>query len=180
MTQTQSHRVVLSLGANLGDLGQTLQSAIDSLASDPRIRVTAVSSAYQTAPVGGPAQPDYLNAVVLASTSRSAEQLLEFTQSVEAAHLRQRTIRWGPRTLDIDIIDFDGQVSQDPRLTLPHPRAWERAFVLVPWLEVDPAAQLATHQEPITQLIEAVPASQSVKVARGVTLRIPQAPTLEG
>lgn len=180
MNDGGAHRVVLSLGANLGDVGKTLQSAIDSLARDPNVTLLAVSSAYQTAPVGGPDQPDYLNAIVIASTPLTADQLLALTQSVETAHLRERTIRWGPRTLDIDIIDYDGEVRQDANLTLPHPRAWERAFVLVPWLEVDPDAHLTTHQTAISHLIESVPHSQSVKVARGVTLRIPEAPTLEG
>jgi len=101
-----------------------------------------VSPVYETAPVGGPPQPDYLNAVLLARTTLSSRVLLDRLHEVEAAFERVRDVRWGPRTLDIDIITVEGEVSDDPELTLPHPRAHERAFVLAPWHDMDPGAVL--------------------------------------
>ena len=105
----------------------------------------AVSPVYETAPVGGPPQPDYLNAVLLARTTLPSRVLLDRLHEVEAASERVRDVRWGPRTLDIDIIAVEGEVSDDPELTLPHPRAHERAFVLAPWHDVDPGAVLPGH-----------------------------------
>jgi 2-amino-4-hydroxy-6-hydroxymethyldihydropteridine diphosphokinase len=98
---------------------------------------------YQTAPVGGPEQPDYLNAVLLIQTSLPPRELLAGVLAIEARHGRVRDIRFGPRTLDIDIISYADQVSTDPVLILPHPRAHERAFVLAPWHDIDPDATLA-------------------------------------
>jgi len=104
--------------------------------------VLAVSEIYETDHVGGPDQPDYLNAVVLVETVLAAYELLVITQGIEAGLGRVRAERWGPRTVDVDIIAFDALVSDEPELTLPHPRAAERAFVLRPWLDVEPAACL--------------------------------------
>lgn len=98
-----------------------------------------VSPIYETAPVGGVVQADFLNLVALIDTS-DAEEAFAAAQAAEQARGRLRTHRWGPRTLDVDVIDVDGQTRNDPRLTLPHPRAHERAFVLRPWLDVDPEA----------------------------------------
>jgi 2-amino-4-hydroxy-6-hydroxymethyldihydropteridine diphosphokinase len=134
--------VVLALGSNLGDRRDILQGAVNAIVGLPDVRVTAVSPVYETLPVGGPAQPDYLNAVVLADSTRPARELLDRLHEIEAAFDRVRIVRWGPRTLDIDIITFGGQRSDDPELTLPHPRAGQRAFVLAPWHDVDPAAAL--------------------------------------
>jgi len=144
--------VVLALGSNLGDSRDILQGAVDAIAGLPGIRVTAVSPAYETVPVGGPAQPDYLNAVVLADAAGPARELLGRLHEIEAAFDRVRVVRWGPRTLDIDIIDFGGERSDDPELTLPHPRAHERAFVLGPWGDVDPDAALPGHG-PVAELL---------------------------
>jgi 2-amino-4-hydroxy-6-hydroxymethyldihydropteridine diphosphokinase len=134
--------VVLALGSNLGDRQDILQGAVDAIVGLPGVRVTAVSPVYETVPVGGPAQPDYLNAIVLADAARPARELLDRLHEIEAAFDRVRMVRWGPRTLDIDVIDFGGERSDDPELTLPHPRAHERAFVLGPWRDVDPDAAL--------------------------------------
>jgi 2-amino-4-hydroxy-6-hydroxymethyldihydropteridine diphosphokinase len=134
--------VVLALGSNLGDRQDILQGAVDAIVGLPGVRVTAVSPVYQTAPVGGPAQPDYLNAVVLADAARPARDLLDRLHEIEAAFDRVRLVRWGPRTLDIDLITFGRERSDDPELTLPHPRAHERAFVLAPWHDADPDAEL--------------------------------------
>ena len=137
--------VVLALGGNLGDRLATLRAALPALAAIPGTSLTAVSPVYETDPVGGPPQPPYLNAVVLARTTQSPPALLAHTQAVEAALGRVRAERWGPRTLDVDLVVVDeliGDVSAAPALTLPHPRAHERAFVLAPWHDVDPEAVL--------------------------------------
>ena len=144
--------VVLALGSNLGDRQDILQGAVDAIVGLPGVRVTAVSPVYETVPVGGPAQPDYLNAVVLADAARPPRELLDRLHEIEAAFDRVRVVRWGPRTLDIDVIDFGGERSDDPELTLPHPRAHERAFVLGPWRDVDPDAALPG-RGPVAELL---------------------------
>ncbi len=118
----------------------------------------AVSPVYETVPVGGPPQPDYLNAVLLARTTLPSRALLGYLHEIEAACRRVREVRWGPRTLDIDIITVDGEASADPELTLPHPRAHERAFVLAPWHDVDPDAVLPGHG-PVATLLAAADTS---------------------
>ena len=135
-------QVVLALGANLGDRLANLQDAVDHLGAAPGLRLRRVSAIFETRPVGGPAQPDYLNAVLLADSDLPARSILDHCQAAERALGRVRKERWGPRTLDVDLIACDDEVSSDPVLTLPHPRAHERAFVLAPWLDVDPAAHL--------------------------------------
>ncbi|MEV8636152.1 2-amino-4-hydroxy-6-hydroxymethyldihydropteridine diphosphokinase [Streptosporangium sp. NPDC051023] len=136
-------KVVLALGSNLGDRLDMLQGALDSLFDTPELEFVAVSQVYETDPVGGPEQEPYLNAVVIAHSELEPRTLLDRAQSVENAFGRVRTERWGPRTLDVDLITVGDVVSDDPELTLPHPRAHERAFVLVPWMEADPDAVLA-------------------------------------
>ena len=139
---TGSHRVVLSVGSNLGDRLGTLQGCVQAISGLAGTDVLAISPVYETAPVGGPAQPDYLNAVLAVRTALDPRALLAATQGIEADFGRVRAERFGPRTLDIDIISYDGEVSDDPVLTLPHPRARERAFVLAPWHDIDSAASL--------------------------------------
>jgi 2-amino-4-hydroxy-6-hydroxymethyldihydropteridine diphosphokinase len=133
----------LSLGSNLGDRLDHLSKAITALANQPKIKVLKVSSVYQTKPVGGPEQDDYLNAVVKIQTELSALELLDVTQSIENNEGRIREVRWGPRTLDIDVLTYDDLISADVKLTLPHPRISERAFVLVPFFEIDPQATIS-------------------------------------
>lgn len=144
-------RAVIALGANLGDPRAAVLGAIDVLAADEGVTVVAISKLYETDPVGGPEQPMYVNAVVVVDSTRSPMELLDLAHSVEQQWQRVRDIRWGPRTLDVDLIDVDGVVSDDPVLTLPHPRAFERAFVIVPWLDVEPDAVLVGHG-PIVEL----------------------------
>jgi 2-amino-4-hydroxy-6-hydroxymethyldihydropteridine diphosphokinase len=133
-------RVALALGANLGDRTRTLRAALAEIAATPGVRLVAVSSAYETDPVGGPpGQPPYLNAVAVADSELDPAALLARAHQVEAAHGRVRDVRWGPRTLDIDVLAVGELTSDEPELTLPHPRAHERGFVLVPWAEVDPS-----------------------------------------
>ena len=131
---------VIALGANLGDAKAALRGAVDALAQTPGISVLDASPVFETEPVGGPDQPVYVNAIVLVDTSLEPYELLARVNAIENDWHRTREVRWGPRTLDIDIIDIDGFVSNEERLTVPHPRAHERGFVLVPWLAVDPAA----------------------------------------
>ena len=138
-------RAVLSVGANLGDRLGSLQGCVQAIGRLPDTDVLAISPVYETAPVGGPAQPDYLNAVLLVQTGLPPRDLLDAIHAIEASFGRVRAERFGPRTLDIDIICYAGQVSDDPELTLPHPRAHERAFVLAPWHDLDPAAELPGH-----------------------------------
>jgi 2-amino-4-hydroxy-6-hydroxymethyldihydropteridine diphosphokinase len=133
--------VVLSLGSNLGDRMANLQLGVDVLGAGG-LFCTAVSGVFETAPIGGPEQADYLNVVLLGVTALPASDVLRLCAAAEAAAGRVRTVRWGPRTLDVDIITYGDEVSASPELTLPHPRAYERAFVLAPWLEVDPDAVL--------------------------------------
>lgn len=138
--------VVIALGANLGDPERRLDAAIDDLAGD----LDAVRRApfVTTDPVGGPDQPRYTNTVLLATTALAPEALLALLHAVEARHGRVREVRWGARSLDLDLIQYGDPaigsdvVSDDPELTLPHPRAHERGFVLAPWARVDPDAVL--------------------------------------
>jgi 2-amino-4-hydroxy-6-hydroxymethyldihydropteridine diphosphokinase len=163
-----SRRVVLALGSNLGDRLANLQAGIDALTAAPGITATAVSAVFETSPVGGPDQPDYLNAVLLASSDLPAAVILSRCQAAEQARGRERRVRWGPRTLDIDIIACGGEISADPLLTLPHPRAHERAFVLVPWHDVDPDASLPGFG-PVTGLIAGLPAGAGPAAASGAS-----------
>jgi len=131
-------RVTIAIGSNLGQRLENLQGGLDALFD----ALVAVSPVYQTAPVGGPQQPDYLNAVLIATTTLPAHAVLERCHGVEAVFGRVREETWGPRTLDLDIIAYGDVVSDDPELTLPHPRAHERAFVLGPWNDIDPDAEI--------------------------------------
>ena len=135
-------RVVIALGSNLGDRLDYLQSGLDGLFDTPRLVFLAVSPVYETTPVGGPEQPDYFNAVTIGETTLPARAVLERCHSLEDAFGRVRGELWGPRTLDLDLIAYGDEVSDSPGLTLPHPRAHERAFVLAPWHDADPDAEL--------------------------------------
>lgn len=153
--------VVVALGANLGDARGSLESAVGALAALPGMRVRAVSPLVETDPVGGPEQPAYLNAVLVGDTTLTPAELLRRLHEIEAAHGRTREIRWGARTLDLDLIQFGApgtgsEVRRDgAELTLPHPRARERGFVLVPWLRADPAARLRVGDDvrPVAELV---------------------------
>ncbi|MGH2649981.1 MAG: 2-amino-4-hydroxy-6-hydroxymethyldihydropteridine diphosphokinase, partial [Actinomycetota bacterium] len=122
----------LGLGSNLGDRLANLQRAVELLAAQPGLKVVRSSRVYETDPVGGPPQPDYLNAVVEVETSVSPRELLNVCMEVERGFGRVRDERWGPRTIDIDVLTYDEEEVDDPDLTVPHPRMHERGFVLVP------------------------------------------------
>lgn len=151
-------RAVIALGSNLGNRLERLQSAVDALADTPGLRVKAVSPVYETAPWGvDPAsQPSYFNAVVLVKTTLPPSSLLERGQAIEEALDRVRNGEtWAPRPIDVDIVAYQDVISADPTLTLPHPHVHERAFVLVPWLDVDPAA-VVPGRGPVAELLAAV------------------------
>ncbi|NHU85625.1 2-amino-4-hydroxy-6-hydroxymethyldihydropteridine diphosphokinase [Kocuria sp. JC486] len=149
-------QAVIALGSNLGDRAELLRAALADLQASDGIEVLGASPVVVTRPVGGPeGQPDFLNAVLKVQTTLGPFELLRTCQRIEDAHDRVREVQWGPRTLDVDIIDFGGLSMDEPTLTLPHPRARERAFVLVPWSMIDPDATLAG--EPVRELAQRAP-----------------------
>ncbi|MFH9012446.1 2-amino-4-hydroxy-6-hydroxymethyldihydropteridine diphosphokinase [Streptomyces sp. NPDC017943] len=173
-TLSNPKRAVVALGSNLGNRLETLQGAVDALEDTPGVRVKGVSPVYETEPWGVDpgSQPAYFNAVVVLKTTLPPSSLLERAQAVEEAFHRVRDERWGPRTLDVDIVSYADVVSDDPRLTLPHPRAHERAFVLAPWHDLDPDAQLPGHG-PVAGLLDAV-TREGVTPREDLELRLPE------
>ena len=133
-----TRRAYLGIGSNLGDRMEHLQQAVDDLAAADGVDVAAVSPVYETTPVGGPAQPDYLNAVVAVDTDRTPRALLELARAIEAHGARIRIVRWGPRTIDVDVLLVGDERVDEPDLVVPHPRMTERAFVVVPLADLDP------------------------------------------
>lgn len=157
-------RAVLSIGSNIGDRLARLQEAVDGFGD----AVVAVSAVYETAPWGGVEQGPFLNAVLIVEhPGVSARDWLRRGQEFERRAERVREKHWGPRTLDVDVITCGDVVSNDPELTLPHPHAHEREFVLVPWLDVDPDATL--HDEKVTELVAGLDCSDVVRT--DLTLR---------
>jgi 2-amino-4-hydroxy-6-hydroxymethyldihydropteridine diphosphokinase len=160
-------RAVLSLGGNLGDRAGTLRRAIGALTEEGLV---ARSMLYETPPWGPVEQPPYLNAIAVVRGDRDAAGWLALAHQLEQAAGRTREVRWGARTLDVDVVtvtEDDGTpvLSDDPALTLPHPRAAERAFVLVPWLSLEPTATLPGHGR-VADLVAALPAEDVAGVVR--------------
>jgi len=147
-------KAVVELGANIGNPQEQMDLAISLLreATD----VIAVSSYYTTKPVGGPEQPDYINAVCILESDLPALDLLSLLHGIEKSLGRERIEKWGPRTIDLDLIQYGGLLSKADELELPHPRAHERRFVLEPWHEIEPDAVLLTHGK-ISSLLEQLP-----------------------
>lgn len=131
-------RAYIGLGSNLGDRLAYLQLGVDSLTRVPRVGVLAVSRVYETAPVGGPCQDAFMNAVVAIDTDLEPNELLRQCQHIEGLAARERKEHWGPRTLDVDILLVEGLIVETDDLTIPHPRVWERGFVLAPLRDVAP------------------------------------------
>ena len=146
-------RVVLSLGSNVGDRIRHLQVRCAQPAQVAELTGLTCSPVYETEPVGGPPQDPFLNAVLRADSVLAPDALLSLAQDWERRAGRVRAERWGPRTLDVDLIAVDSVRSHDERLTLPHPRAHGRAFVLAPWHDVDPDAVLPGHGRVIDLLV---------------------------
>ena len=154
--------VVIAFGSNLGNRAETILAATREIADLPGVELTAISSLHES-PALKPhgvdlAAPAYLNAVALVETDLDPHDLLSRLREIEQRHGRIREVRWGDRTLDLDIIDAGGVVIATDDLTLPHPRAHERAFVLAPWFEVDPDATL--DGRPIRDLLAGLPEAQ--------------------
>jgi 2-amino-4-hydroxy-6-hydroxymethyldihydropteridine diphosphokinase len=165
-------RAVLSLGANLGDRAAALRAALTALKDDGLV---ARSTLYETPPWGPVQQPPYLNAIAIVQGPRDARGWLSRAAELEQAAGRTRDVRWGPRSLDVDVItvtEDDGTPvhSDDPELTLPHPRAHERAFVLVPWATLEPGAELPGRGR-VADLMAALPADDLLAVTRWDHLR---------
>jgi 2-amino-4-hydroxy-6-hydroxymethyldihydropteridine diphosphokinase len=155
-------RAVLSLGSNLGDRFAHLQAAVDGFAGV----LVAASPVYETAPWGGVEQPDFLNAVlIVADADTDAWGWLRRGQRLEHAADRVRQVRWGPRTLDVDVVTVDGVASDDPELLLPHPGTAQRATVLRPWLDVQPDAVLPGHG-PVAAVLAALGADAELGTVR--------------
>ncbi|MBP1325778.1 2-amino-4-hydroxy-6-hydroxymethyldihydropteridine diphosphokinase [Leucobacter exalbidus] len=141
--------VLIAFGANLGDRGETILAAQAELAATPGIFDVAASPLRETIAMTlngpDPEAPRYLNGVARATTTLTPHELLDVMQRIELQHGRVRDVRWGARTLDLDLILYSGRVIADDRLSVPHPRAHERDFVLSPWLDLEPAAVLMGH-----------------------------------
>lgn len=165
------HRVFVGLGSNLGGEIETLykgpkaqlEQALVTLSEHSQIKLLKVSSFYQTPAIGPGEQADYVNSVAMLETSLTAYNLLDFLQSVENKHGRVRTERWGPRTLDLDILLYDQLIENSSRLTIPHPRLHERAFVLIPLADLDPNLVIANNQN-VTQLLANCSSQGIVKI----------------
>ena len=147
-------KAVIALGANIGNPKEQMDLAVALLRES--LDVEAISSYFTTAPVGGPEQPDYLNAICIADSELPAAELLALLHGIEKALGRERTVHWGPRTIDLDLIQYGSILSYADELQLPHPRAHERRFVLEPWCEVEPDAILLTPGK-ISELLAQLP-----------------------
>jgi 2-amino-4-hydroxy-6-hydroxymethyldihydropteridine diphosphokinase len=147
-------KAVIALGANIGNPREQMDLAVALLKES--LEVSAVSSYFTTAPVGGPEQPDYLNAICIAESELPAADLLALLHGIEKVLGRERIEHWGPRTIDLDLIQYGSLLSYADELQLPHPRAHERRFVLEPWAEIEPDAILLTHGK-ISDLLEQLP-----------------------
>lgn len=136
-------QAVIALGSNLGERLQRIQGGVAAIEDTPEVKIVAISSVYETDPVDStPDSGPYLNAVVLIDTTLTVHQLLDRALAIEDAFGRDRSVKNAPRTLDVDLIAVGQRVADDEQLTLPHPRAHQRAFVLVPWVEIDPEGEI--------------------------------------
>ena len=139
MVRKEKHHAYVGLGSNLGRRKKNIAAALNALESTRNVEVVKVSSLYETAPEGGPDdQPPYINAVAHIETTLSPERILAVCQHIEDSLGRKRTIRWGPRTIDLDLLSYDQEIRAEPELTLPHPMMHERQFVMRPLVEVAP------------------------------------------
>lgn len=155
---------IIALGSNLDNPLQQIQAALKQVAMLPETVLLQTSSYYQTAPVGYADQPDFINAVCLVETTLAADKLLTLLHEIEAAFGRKRTFRNAPRTLDLDLIDYDGMHIQSEHLVLPHPRARERAFVMVPLAEVAQDYRIGGAGETAAETAQHLPQDGIVKI----------------
>lgn len=153
----------LGLGSNLGDRIEYLRNARQALHSHPEICIVRASAIYETEPVGGPEdQPPYLNAVLEVQTTLTASRLLEFALEVEQQFGRCRKVRWGSRSLDIDLLFYDNSISQKQELMIPHPRLHQRAFVLIPLMDVAPDFIHPLNQKTVREMLTRLPSTSGV------------------
>jgi 2-amino-4-hydroxy-6-hydroxymethyldihydropteridine diphosphokinase len=169
MTSRRDHVAALSLGGNVGDVATAFREALNAFERHRDVKIVARSQVWRTPPWGKTDQPDFLNMAVLLNTSLAPLQLLALCQQIEATGGREREERWGPRTLDIDIIAIDDLVLDDETLTLPHPRARERAFVLIPLAEI--AGDTMLGSECVSDLAEASERAD-MRIDEDATLRV--------
>ncbi|MFJ7978554.1 2-amino-4-hydroxy-6-hydroxymethyldihydropteridine diphosphokinase [Peribacillus sp. JNUCC 23] len=154
----------LSIGSNVGDRSEYIKEAIRLLHEEKEVKVLQTSSLYETAPIGYIDQPQFLNAVILVNTGLSAVELLNVCQEIERKLGRKREIRWGPRTLDLDILLYNHENIETERLSVPHPRMVGRAFVLVPLLEINPTIMLPTTDTPLNDILEKLEDKEGVQL----------------
>ncbi|MFC0472913.1 2-amino-4-hydroxy-6-hydroxymethyldihydropteridine diphosphokinase [Halalkalibacter kiskunsagensis] len=158
------HDVYIALGSNIGDRYDYLEKAIELLRAEEHIQVVKRSSIYETEPVGYVDQQSFLNMVVYIQTALSAWELLGVTQSIERDCGRERDIRWGPRTIDLDILLFDQENMMMENLSIPHPRMWERAFVIVPLKEIHPNLYAKHLGQTIQEIYDELPDKEGVTI----------------
>ncbi|RBP37041.1 2-amino-4-hydroxy-6-hydroxymethyldihydropteridine diphosphokinase [Garciella nitratireducens] len=145
-------RVFLGLGSNLGNKKQNLQQALEFLKNHPKIEIIKISSYYETKPIGYQNQDWFINMVVMIDTTLNPYALLEVCNTIEKKLKRKRVIRWGPRTIDVDILLYQGYLSHNEKLTIPHPRMTQRAFVMIPLYEIAPNIKI--NNQPIQEIIK--------------------------
>jgi len=165
----KDERIFLGLGSNLGDRAGYLASARHRLMQTGKISLVAASSLYETAPVGMIDQPDFLNQVIEVRSDLSPEQLLDVALAVEAGLGRERRLRWGPRTIDIDLLCFGERLQNSDRLKLPHPEAPRRRFVLVPWTEIAPEFWVVARCSTVAELLAACTDQSVVQQKHGAS-----------
>jgi 2-amino-4-hydroxy-6-hydroxymethyldihydropteridine diphosphokinase len=161
------HNAYLSLGSNMGDRSNYLKSALETLVSVYPIEIVNVSSIYETDPVGYTDQDLFLNMVAQIHTSLSPIELLEACSATETKLGRKREIHWGPRTIDLDILLFNEENIISERLVIPHPRMFERAFVLIPLLEISPETKLPTMTKSLSEILDEIPEKEGVRIWKG-------------
>ncbi|MBM7694877.1 2-amino-4-hydroxy-6-hydroxymethyldihydropteridine diphosphokinase [Peribacillus deserti] len=154
----------LSLGTNMGDRENYLRDAVLLLQNDSQLSITSVSSIYETDPVGYVEQERFLNIVLEVKTAKNANELLHKCQQIELQLGRKREIRWGPRTIDLDILLYNHENIETESLSIPHPRMHERAFVLVPLIEINPGLSLPKIDKPLSEILEAIPDKEGVRL----------------
>ncbi|MCL7749242.1 2-amino-4-hydroxy-6-hydroxymethyldihydropteridine diphosphokinase [Halalkalibacter alkaliphilus] len=157
------HDVYIALGSNIGDRADHLEKAIQLLKSREDIQLITRSSIYETDPVGYVNQQSFLNMVVHIRTTKSAREILEVTQSIEHRCGRERDIRWGPRTIDLDILLYGEENMMLENLIIPHPRMWERAFVIVPLMEIHPTLYAEHLEQTIQEIYDELPDKEGVR-----------------
>jgi 2-amino-4-hydroxy-6-hydroxymethyldihydropteridine diphosphokinase len=156
-------KAYIGIGSNLGEREQHIRAALDALAALPGTRLTRSSSLYDTEPVGGPDQPDYLNAVAELDTELTPRQLLWNLMRIERRLGRVRSVRWGPRTIDLDLLLAGDSVIDEPDLQVPHPELTRRSFVLVPLVELDPLLRHPVSGESLLQILSRLETRPPVK-----------------